>query len=275
MDRLGVPEIDGLSVLAEGNHISLLGAPPALLLAVSGQTLPSRGQLRIDESRPRSMLQRGELAGVFFTDPLESPRTVADHLHASAELAGVPKDERDALCKNALERTRLDAFRTTKLEKASAMVRRGAHLAAALATGAGTLVMSDPAAELDTEGARTFVLAVNQATADKRTIVFRGRARVGDVGLLGDRVLVFSGGTLLTMGTPAELMAQRRTFFVRLAGDPRPFLGEVSRRTWGVESLGPDYVRMTLPDNVDTSAAFLLAEETGVVITELLPALPA
>lgn len=264
------PEVDGLSVSApvEARRVCLLGAPRALLLAAAGQLLPTRGQLRIRGSRPRSMLERGELATAFFTDLLESPRTVEDHLHASAELAGTPRDARDGHVTEALTRMKLDAFRRTKLDKASGMVRRGAHLAAALATGAGTLVLSDPEEDLDAEAARGFVLTVEKAIADKEHLVFRGKAApIGSY----DHALVFSGGTLVAAASPQALAVEGRTFFLRLRGDPAAFVDGATARAWKPEPLGPAYLRITLPEDTGTHAAFALAVETNVTITELAP----
>ncbi len=274
VDRLGAPEVDGLTLTAEGRSACVLGAPRALLLAAAGQLLPSRGQLRIRGSRPRALLSRGELATAFFTDLLESSRTVLDHLHASADLAGTANAQRDALVADALTRMKLDAFRGTKLEKASAMVRRGTHLAAALATGAGTLVLSDPAEDLDSEAARGFVLTVEKAVADKDHLVFRGK-ELAAIGSAFDLALVFSGGTLIAQGAPAELAAATRTFFLRLAGDPAAFLSACTELAWKPEALGPSYLRITLPDETGTHAAFAVAAETGVIITELSPVLLA
>ena len=276
VDRLDAPEVDGLTltVAPDAARVCLLGAPRGLLLAAAGQLLPSRGQLRIRGSRPRGLLERGELATAFFTDLLESSRTVEEHLHASAELAGTEKARRDALVLEALTRLKLEAFRKTKLEKASAMVRRGTHLAAALATGAGTLVLSDPEEDLDSEAARGFVLTVEKAIADKEHLVFRGRQMPGPAGSF-DHVLVFSGGTLIAEGAPAELALAKRTFFVRLAGDAAAFVEGSAARGWRPESLGPAYLRITLPDDTGTHAAFALAEEAGTCVTELSPVLVA
>ena len=272
VDRLGVPEVDGLTLTADAPRVCLLGAPRALLLAAAGQLLPSRGQLRIRGARPRGLLTRGELATAFFTDPLESSRTVKDHLHASAELAGVEKARRDALVTEALTRMKLEAFAKTKLEKASAMVRRGTHLAAALATGAGTLVLSDPEEDMDSEAARGFVLTVEKAIADKDQLVFRGRhAPMARAAF--DLVLVFSGGTLIAQGAPAELALATRTFFVRLSGDAAAFVEASAGRSWQPESLGPSYLRVTLPDDTGTHAVFALAKDAGVCVTELSPVL--
>jgi energy-coupling factor transporter ATP-binding protein EcfA2 len=169
---------------------------------------------------------------------------------------------------DALVRMKLDAFRKTKLEKASAMIRRGTHLAAALATGAGILVLSDPEEDLDAEAARGFVATVTKAIADKEHLVFRGKtAPVGSY----DLALVFSGGTLIAEGTPEELAAATRTFFVRLSGAPAMFVEQATAREWKPEQLGPAYLRITLPEGTGTHAAFALASETEVTITELSP----
>jgi energy-coupling factor transporter ATP-binding protein EcfA2 len=228
-----------------------------------------RGQLRISGSRPRSLLASRGLASAFFCDPLVTSRTLEQHLVASAELAGVPAEERAALVGDALARTKLESFRRTKLDKASGLVRRGAHLAAALATGAGTLVLSDPAEDLEQEAALAFVAAVMAAIDDKAYLVFRGRAAGGP--RTEDRALVFQGGSLVAEGAPSELAAQKRTYAVRLAGDPAAFLAALAARSFAHEPLGPGYVRLTFPEGEGTHAAFALAEETGVIITELAP----
>ena len=248
VDRLGQPEIDGLTLTADASSLAVLSAPRALLLATAGQAVPARGQIRILGSRPRSLLERGELATVFFTDPLESGRTVLDHLHASAELAGASSSRRDGLVNDALARTKLESHRRMKLAKASGLVRRGAHLAAALATGASTLVLSDPVEELEPEAAHTFLAALTEATAGKARITFHGQpGRLAADLAPNDLALVFFGSTLAAQGTARELIAQTRTYAVHLAGDVTAFSKELTERAWDPISLGPGYLRITLP----------------------------
>jgi ABC-type multidrug transport system ATPase subunit len=275
VDRLGLPEVDALTCATAGNHVWIVGAPEALFRAAAGQLLPVRGQIRVFGSRPRSALERTEIATVHFGASLESPLSVLDYCRSSAELAGVPKARRDVLAREAIARTKLETFTTMKLAKASLLVRRGALLAGALATGAPTLVLSDPAEGLETDVARGFARTVAQAIDDKSYLMWKGRARTNDPSAsFADEALVFSGSTVVAQGPPEEIASSTRTFVLRVEGAPdasTALIAALEERGAKIDALGPAAFRLTLPEGTGTRAVFEAADGRDATVTELSP----
>jgi ABC-type multidrug transport system ATPase subunit len=270
-----VPEIDGLTCATSGNHVWLVGAPDALFRAAAGQLLPVRGQIRILGSRPRSALERTEIASVYFGAALESTLTVIDYCRSSAELAGVPAARRDVMARDAMARTKLETFATTKLAKASLLVRRGALLAGALATGAPTLIISDPAEGLETEVARGFSRTVAQAVDDKSYVMWKARARTNDPSAsFVDEAIVLAGSTVAAQGPPEEIASSTRTFVLRLEGQAEAataILETLRERGAKIDTLGPAAFRLTLPEGTGTHAVFEAADGRDALVTELSP----
>jgi ABC-type multidrug transport system ATPase subunit len=275
VDRLGVPEVDGLTCATTGNHVWLVGAPDALFRAAAGQLLPVRGQIRILGSRPRSALERTEIAAVYFGAAIESPLSVLDYCRSSAELAGVPSARRDVIARDAIARTKLESFTSTKLVKASLLVRRGALLAGALASDAPTLILSDPSEGLETEVARGFCRTVAQAIDDKSYVMWKARARTNDPSAsFVDEALVVAGSAVVAQGPPEEIASSTRTFVLRLEGQAdaaTAILESLRERGATIDALGPAAFRLTLPEGTGTRAVFEAADGREAIITELSP----
>jgi hypothetical protein len=138
----------------------------------------------------------------------------------------------------ALSRMKLDAVAGARLSKATLTVRRATVLAAALATGAATLLVEDPVPGLPPETERTFARALVRALDGRRAVFFAGRVPLeSPVALAADEALVVDGSHLEAQGAPGEIAARERAYALRVAGDVRAFAQSLAAR--GARLLAP------------------------------------
>jgi hypothetical protein len=98
-------------------------------------------------------------------------------------------------------------------------------IAAALATGAGVILIEDPVALLPAETARTLARIVVRALSDRRTAVFAARVSLDSpIALAADEAIVIDGGRVAGQGAPAEIAAGESAYILRLGGDARAFV---------------------------------------------------
>ncbi len=282
VDVAGVPALDGLSFASTGQWVLVLGAARTLFEVCAGLRLAERGELRVDGAPPMEALRSGACASAPLDPPLPRRWTVADYVTWSARLAGQRAGAARAMATEAIARLRLEAYARAKLGGAAISVRRGAVIAAALATGAGTMLIEDPAAGLtgDAEAARSFARVVAKALEDRRTVVFAGRiALESPLALAADEAIVVDGAQAAFQGAPAEIAANEGAFAVRVAGDVRAFVQSAAAR--GARLLAPlPRVRPDRPaaqvislelGELGTRDLFAIASSCDAVVLELRP----
>ncbi|MDP9150078.1 MAG: hypothetical protein M3O36_09080, partial [Myxococcota bacterium] len=117
---------------------------------------------------------------------------------------------------------------TVKLRRAETVSRRAVVVAAALATGATTLLIEDPLNGLPEESARPFARALSRAIQDRRTALFAARLPLqSPLALYADEALVVTGSQVAVQGAPAEIAAAERSFWLRVHGDVEAFIRAV------------------------------------------------
>jgi hypothetical protein len=148
-------------------------------------------------------------------------------------------------------------------------------LAAALATGAATLLVEDPTLALPDDAARPLARAFTHALDDRRTVVFGGRIRLeSPVALAADEAIVIDGSAIAAQGAPAEIAASARTFTLRVHGDLDAFRRAVEARgghpvvTPGAAS--PAHMRVDLGP-LAARDLLRIATESNAVVIELRP----
>jgi energy-coupling factor transporter ATP-binding protein EcfA2 len=177
----------------------------------------------------------------------------------------------------ALDRLQLAPLSRAKLGTAAPAVRRGTVVAAALATGATTLLLEDPPSGLP-DGGRAFARVVARATSDRRTAIFAARiALESPLALAADEAIVIDGGRVALQGAPGELAAREGAFSLRVAGDVRAFVQlAAARGARLLAPLPPAGPEAALSIGVDlgelaTSDLLAIASSCDAVILELRP----
>ena len=267
----GVPVVEGLTIETTGTNVAIVGAARALFEAVCGVRPVTRGTLRICGMSPRDALRAGAIASAPIDVPVPARWTVLEFARENARLAGQAKSTADKLAKDALHAMQLDAYATKKLAAVDMPVKRAAMIAAALATGAGAIVVEDFTAGLPDAAARSLSKLFVAACEGRRWVVFAGRLALSSpLGLHADEALLFAGGRFVCAGLPAEIASRERTYTVRTSGEAEPFAAKLRERGAHVEAVG-SALTVTMPEDFATHELVALARDSNVIVLELLP----
>jgi ABC-type multidrug transport system ATPase subunit len=275
VDAGGVPAVDGLSFATTADRVLVLGAARALFEAAASLRAVTRGELRVEGSTPIDAVRSGLAACAPF-DPSLPPRwTVSQYVTWSARLAGHGRSAATALTAEALERMALAAVAKTRLGTAPTATRRGTVLAAALATGARTILVDDPAPGLLDDAARSLARVLTRALADRRSVLFCARVSLDSpVALVAEEALVVDGSRVVAQGAPAEIAAAERTLVVRVHGNAVAFAREVERLGGRADvatgAPSPAHVQVHLGP-LAARDVLRIAAETHVTVVELRP----
>jgi ABC-type multidrug transport system ATPase subunit len=224
VDVGGSPAIDGLTLATTGDRVLVLGAARALFEAAAGLRASSRGEILVEGVAPRTAVSEGIAACSPLDPPMPPAWTVLQYVTWSARLAGHPRATARAMAGEALERMHLDRVAGTRLGAVAPATRRGTVVAAAMATGARTLLVEDPLPGLPSEAARPFARVVARACGEHRVAVFAGRIPLeSPLALAADEALVIDGAKVSAQGAPGELAASDRTVALRVHGDVAAF----------------------------------------------------
>jgi len=275
VDVDGAVAIDGLSFRTTGDAVLVLGAARALFEAAAGLRDVRGGDLFVEGATPRSAVRQGHAACAPLDPPLPPRWTVLSYVTWSARLAGHPRSECEPLAAAALDALQLGSNASTKLGAAGLSLRRATVLAAALATGAPTILIDDPLLALPDDMARPLSRVFARALAERQFAVFAARIPLeSPLALAADEAVVIDGAALVAQGAPAELAAAERTVALRVDGDVDAF-------AMGVERLGarasvapgapkPVRVRVELGP-LAARDLFRVAAEVSAVVLELRP----
>jgi iron complex transport system ATP-binding protein len=275
VDVGGGPAVDGLTLTSTGYHILVLGAPRALFEAAAGLRPTVRGRLLV-EGVPVSQAIRAGLVACAPLDPtLPGGWTARQYVAWSARLAGQDRATSLALAEDALERLRIAPLARTKLGAALPHVRRAVVIAAALATGAATLLAEDPTPGLRDEEAHALARATTSAVGERRSIVFAARVPLeSPLALDADEAIVITGSQVGAQGAPAEIAASERTLAVRIHGDLAAFVGAVEAQgghaVAASDATPPVHVRVDLGP-LEARDLLRIAAESNAIVVELRP----
>ena len=266
-----MPVVENFTIETTGTNVAVVGAARALFEAACGVRPITRGTLRVCGMTPRDALRTGAIASAPIDVPVPARWTVHEFARENARLAGQSKAAADKLAKDALHAMQLDAYATKKLAAMDVSVKRAAMIAAALATGAGAIVVEDFTAGLPDVAARSLAKLFVAACEDRRWIVFAGRLALSSpIGLNADEALLFAGGRFVCAGLPAEIAARERTYTVRTSGEAEPFAAKLRERGARVEGTG-SALTVTMPEDLATHELVALARDSNVIVLELLP----
>jgi ABC-type multidrug transport system ATPase subunit len=279
VDVAGVPVVERLSFASAGRRVLVLGAARALFEAAAGQRACAQGELLLEGKAPLEAVRGRVAAGAPLDPPLPAAWTVAEYVGWSARIAGLAKASAVALAEQAVEAMELGAFRSAKLGAASRHVRRATVVTAALATGAGTVVLEDPLAGLAPEVAQSLARRLATATSGRRAVIFASRVPLeSPIAVAADEAIVVDGSRIAAQGTPAEVAASAGTYALRVAGDVAAFAEAVRARGAVVWVPAPSSGRPAGARRLSVELGPLgtrdllrLAEESRAVVLELRP----
>jgi spermidine/putrescine transport system ATP-binding protein len=263
--------IESLSFASEGPHLVVIGGPSVLGHAFAGTAPVARGSVTIRGKTPHAALLAGEVAYASLDPRLPdswSPRTFVQW---SARLTGAPRRVARIAAGRALEALELGASATRPLSSLPLVARRAATLAAALATGATTVIIDDPLVGLADDAARTLARIAADAFDGVAWVYLAGRFSIGSAfGLRADDALVLGPQGAIAQGAPAEIAAKERLYAVRVLGSAHALADRVRARGATAEAKDRE-LRVELPAEMTTADLFALAAEASVTIISLRP----
>jgi len=277
VDVAGSPVIEGLTLATTGERVLILGAARALFEAAAGLRAVRRGEILVEGLPPRAAVRAGMAACAPLDPPMPPGWTALKYVTWSARLAGNARAVARVMADEAVERMQLGRMAAAKLGGATAASRRGTVLAAALATGARTLLIEDPLCGLPPELARPLARVVANALSkgDCRAAVFAGRMPLeSPLALTADEALLIDGAQVSAQGAPAEIATRERTVALRVQGDVEAFArgveagGGRAQVTAGTPS--PVHVRVEL-GLLAARDLLRIAAESRAVVVELRP----
>ncbi len=169
----------------------------------------SEGELRVDGLDPRAARDR---TGIVFQDP-ESSLVMAragDEVAFGLENRCVPACEIWPRVDEALEMVGFPYGRERPTDALSGGEQQRLALAAALALRPGLLLLDEPTANLDPDGAELVREAIGRLLEGRQLTMLLVEHRVAEAVDLVDRVVVLeAGGGVLADGPPAEVFASR------------------------------------------------------------------
>jgi ABC-type multidrug transport system ATPase subunit len=275
IDVSGVPALDALSLTTTGQRVLVLGAARTLFEGAAGLRTITRGELHVDGATPIAGLRKGLIACAPL-DPRLPPRwTMAQYIAWSALLVGHTRAAAKRLCADALSAMQLETMGGAKVGSATLSVRRGVVIAAALATGAPTILLDDPLAGLPEDTGRSMASVLSQALSSRRTIIFSGRIPIdASVAIGADEAVVVDGSRVTAQGTPVEVASQRRTLSLRVKGDVYAFAraldAEGAHATVSANAQEPTPMRVEL-GRLAPSDLLRIAAGVRTVVFELRP----
>jgi iron complex transport system ATP-binding protein len=207
-----------------------------LLRLLTGLLPPAEGEVFYLE-RPLGSLPRRErarhIAYVPQVRPASVPLTVFEvvllgrYPHLSPfQLA--PRAADFAAAEEALAVGGIADLRDRPLDQLSGGERQAVYIAAALAQEAGMLVLDEPTTHLDARHQREVAALLVRLKGEAGRTVVAATHDLNLASLLGDRLLALSGGRVLAVGSPAEILRPDLlqtlfgTRFEVVRGGPRP-----------------------------------------------------
>lgn len=211
--------IRGLDLRIEpGERVLLLGPSGAgkstLLLAMAGLLdgaggAASEGELLVDGAVPAAVRDR---TGIVFQDPTTQlvMGRAGDDVAFGLENRGVPGDEIWTRVDQALASVGFPYGRDRRTGALSGGEQQRLAIAGTLALRPGLLLMDEPTANLDPDGAALVRASIAAVLAERSSTFVLVEHRLEEALPLVDRVLVLgAGGGLVADGTPAQVFASQ------------------------------------------------------------------
>jgi hypothetical protein len=272
VDDRGAVVAEALTFSSAGPHLIVVGAPAALASAIAGLAPVARGTLRLRGLSPAAALAAGDVAFAPLDPRLPEAWRGRAYVEWSARLSGASNASARASAQAALAAFELAALADGAIKAMPTAARRALVLAAALATGASTLVLCDPTKALPDAAADTLARIAARALSDVAWVLMTGRVSLASALIrAADDALLVSPDGALAQGPPASVLGGDRHWIVRAEGSCEAFVDRLRASGAEVSPCGAS-MALTLPEGASTHALFVMAEETNATIVSLCSA---
>lgn len=183
---------------------------------------PTAGRIMVDGDDINTLpdaqlraLRRKDISMVFQSFALLPHVNVLDNTAFGMELAGIPRAERHALARQALEQVGLAGYGASYPDELSGGMQQRVGLARALACDPAILLMDEAFSALDPimrKDMQSELLRLQQIK--RRTIVFISHD-LDEAMRIGDRIAIMKDGHVVQVGTPEDILRQPANDYVR------------------------------------------------------------
>ena len=202
----------GLSGSGKSTLIRLLNR---LIEPTSGSVIMDGEDVAAMSTERLLELRRKDMSMVFQSFALLPHLTVIENAAFGLEIAGIPKEEREARAMVVLEQVGLSAFARSTPDKLSGGMQQRVGLARALAVNPSLLLMDEAFSALDplrrTEMQDVLMKLQQQ---EQRTIIFVSHD-LEEALRIGDRICIMEGGRVVQVGTSDEILQNPADDYVR------------------------------------------------------------
>ncbi len=278
--------VDGLDLeVPEGSCVGLLGPNGAgkstTMKLLTAQAIADAGELEVLGFRlpGESKQARAEMGVVPQLDNLDTTLSVRDNLRVFARLYRIPKADRDAAVRRALELAMLADRADARADKLSGGMRRRLLIARALVHRPRLVLMDEPTVGLDPQ-VRQELWALIDRLRREGTSVLMSTHYIDEAERLADTVTIMSHGRAVSVGAPGQLVREHAgTEVLEVYGPPARLLeverqahaqGHATRRTGtSVAILNAERANGSFPDghrraaNLEDVFVRLTGEEIG------------
>lgn len=177
-------------------------------ILIDGQNIVTMDKNQLLETR------RKKLGMVFQRFALFPHRTILRNVEYGLEVQGIPKAEREAKAKEALEVVGLKGYENSKPDQLSGGMQQRVGLARVLATESDILLMDEAFSALDPlirKEMQDELLQLQRTL--KKTILFITHD-LDEALKLGDRIAMMKDGKIVQIGTPEEIMTSPSNEYV-------------------------------------------------------------
>jgi ABC-2 type transport system ATP-binding protein len=200
-----------------------------------GLTRPDRGEVRYRGVRYTELLRPACVVGSVLDARCMHPgRTARGHLHAIAQLGGIPRRR----VAEVLHEVGLDAAADQRAGGFSLGMRQRLALAGALLGRPDVLLLDEPSNGLDPDGIR-WLRGSLRTFADQGGTVFVSSHLIAELAMFADDLVVVGGGRLLVAEPVATIMARGDTTVQVRTPDAAELASLLSRADVTVHTSGP------------------------------------
>lgn len=201
--------------IEEGEWIAIIGhngsGKSTLSKAMDGLLAAESGVVTVDQKilEEDSLWEIRRKIGIVFQNPDNQfvGATVEDDVAFGLENNGVPREEMLALVKNALETVRMTEFATKEPARLSGGQKQRVAIAGMIALKPKVIILDESTSMLDPKG-RQEVLETIRELKERENLTVISITHDIDEAAQANRVFVMEKGSLIQIGTPAEIFAQ-------------------------------------------------------------------
>jgi putative spermidine/putrescine transport system ATP-binding protein len=254
-----VVAVDGVDLdVREGEFFSMLGpsgsGKTTCLRLIAGFESPTEGRVYLGGRDVSSLAPYERDVNTVFQDYALFPHmTVEDNVGYGLLVRKVPKEERRAAVRRALEMVRLPELGDRKPGQLSGGQRQRVALARALVNRPRVLLLDEPLGALDLKLRQAMQIELKDIQQEVGLTFIYVTHDQDEALTMSDRLAVFNHGRIEQIGSPAEVYERPATGFVAgfvgvsnvlegdvanaIAGDPHPF------------TIRPEKISMQEPDD--------------------------